>query len=433
MPRKRLFSFFGNRMIQAIRPAFAGTFLGVAFLSACGAPPEVLQTLAGENSSAPQGLNSQLYSCYARDVFDLCVPSIGKGQRVILRSRGFSQADLEKVLATRSLKAVSQPVLKPLREADGEAEKALIAESSGAPLYDMADFLPPLASRMFNKSAGFSGPNCYHTALVASGLLNGSRPRHVAKQEFDTYLSAYFDKVPQPQAGDIIVYDASRSRDHVAFYLFDDLIYHKKGYKRGYRYRVTEMHRAFEAEAFEWHPQDEFPNTDNAELQAKDRAYYRRRPTSATPAPTSAEQAMITIIDFFTNTTAEYAPNSKVGDVMGTISEPLIQDLNSLFEPLKSSPSLEARLAYGRLVSTKDQFFESIDETLYASPFAEPSRINLHFCYQENTYLTEMVAKISGYLLGRTPTNTEVTSIIETKVKTLKRETCRLKVKDLVP
>ena len=420
-------------MIKAIRPSFSVTLLGVAFLYACGAPPEVLQNLTGENSSAPQDTPAQLYTCYARDIFDICVPSIGKGQRVILRSRGQSQAELEKVLATRSLKAVSQPVLKPLMEANGEAEKALISESSGALLYDVADFLPPFGSSMFNKAAGFSGPNCYHTALVASGLLNGSNPRHVAKQEFDTYLDAYFDKVQQPQAGDIIVYDASRSRDHVAFYLFDDLIYHKKGYKRGYRYRVTEMNRAFQAEAFEWHPQDEFPGTDNSELQAKDRAYYRRRPTSATPPPTSAEQSMITIIDFFTNATAQYAADSKVGDIMGTISEPLIQDLKSLFEPLKTSPSLEARLAYGRLVSTTDQFFESIDETLYASPLAEPSRINLHFCFQENTYLTEMVEKIAGYLLKRTPTNTEVASIIETRIKTIKRETCRLKVKDLVP
>ena len=81
---------------------------------------------------------------------------------------------------------------------------------------------------MFNRPGEIHGPNCYNTALIANGYFSKLQKRYVSPEEFEEILKSNFVKVTTPVYQDIIVFDAKSSRGHAAFYLGDELIFHKK-------------------------------------------------------------------------------------------------------------------------------------------------------------------------------------------------------------
>jgi hypothetical protein len=390
---------------------------------------------ASSATPAPQ----ELFACYPKAGYEVCVPSIGKGTRILVRGLNTSgptlgeKEELEKTLASRlGLKSRSSS-LKEVTSPQGEAEEALMKSESGRRLFDATAYLPIFSQTTFNTFVNYSGPNCYHTALATTGILNGSKPRHVGRDEFEVYLKTHFERVPSPQPGDLVVYNEEGSHDHVSFLWMDGLVFHKKGFKRGYGYRLTEMDLAYAAEPFEWRAPDDstLPMTPGRKV-TRGKEFFRVRGNVPKTPPTDQEQAMIVATDKFLESTMKYIRERNLADNLGTMTEFMANDLKRLFKPLEKSQSLEGQLAYARLTSQSDQIFAAIEETLYTSPFAEPHRINERFCFHDNQPTREIFEAFYFYFHKRVPTSQDLDLVYKNKLSTVSKKDCRIRVDDLL-
>lgn len=344
----------------------------------------------------------QTAACYEKSSFQICVPSINQGYRIIVPlAKGDTQAaaSLDKYLRTKlpSASSSAKPTVisGELSPAETEVQKRYPQQV----LYDISAYLPPFIQKQFNHLKGFSGPNCYATGLVASGVLSEDNMLYVDTSELELYLAHYFIEVSQPAFGDVVLYDG---KDHVAYYLFEDLVFHKKGYNKGYGYRIAPLTKVFAAEPYEWKPSpfDSATAIDNPTYGEKPKKYYRKLEASkiaATPNPSDKEKLAIIVVNHIFEQMKKSAPGWKVDDDMGTMIENVISGLAREFSFMEKSASFEAQLAYQRLNSLESQAFQVIEESCYASPTANADRINKEHCIVANDFVDGLLKKVFAY------------------------------------
>jgi hypothetical protein len=421
----------------ALNPLLSLAFL-TFFQTGCSRD-DVTSSTNQAAASQPNSALQELFACYPKAGYEVCVPSIGKGKRILVRGLQISgpspreKEELENVLASRLGLKSKFPSLQEVASPQGEAEEALMQAESGRRLFDATAYLPVFPQTTFNTFVNYSGPNCYHTALATTGTLDGSKPRHVSRDEFELYLKTHFERVSSPQTGDLVVYNEEGSHDHVSYFWMDGLVFHKKGFKRGYGYRLTEMDLAYAAEPFEWrNPDDSTSPMTPGRKVTRGKEFYRVRGNVPKTPPTDQEQAMIVASDKFLESTMKYVRERNLADTLGTMTEFMANDLKRLFKPLEKSQSLEGQLAFARLTSLSDQIFAAIEETLYTSPFAEPNRINERFCFHDNQPTREILGAFYFYFHKRVPTSQDLDLLYKNKLSTLSKKDCRIRVDDLL-
>ena len=90
---------------------------------------------------------------------------------------------------------------EPVTALDTNAEKALAKDRPDARLHSINGFLPSFAAKNFNLGAGFSGPNCYNTALVTTGGLPAGEVRYISSSEFEAILRLRYKRLAGPEPG----------------------------------------------------------------------------------------------------------------------------------------------------------------------------------------------------------------------------------------
>ena len=371
-------------------------------ITACGSPHHSVP-LASPDSHA----------CHSVGEFKLCVPYPGKG-RDILAKTNLDQSQLATALLNWTGYAAAQP-------------PKLIESNNGETTYIVTHLFPPFIAETFNTQPNFSGPNCYNTALLASGGIDRTEVRYVSLAEFDQILAMQYTSIDESEArfGDVLVYDANFSREHAALYLGDGLIFQKKAIQKGYGYRIAKIDAAYDPEPGEWEPSpfSLLLTPPNTEAIMAPRAFYRRN-----SMPTALPDGPITrIINRFNASVLKSAPNWSIHKDLGMIAESIGPILRREFRDLKDSKISTDRLAIARLESLSDQIFLSIDETLYSTPFGATRNISLkeEFCYDESsTFLAGLASDVTALYRPEAAITSAEWQAVLAKMKTYDRSKC---------
>lgn len=254
-------------------------------------------------------------------------------------------------------------------------------------------FIPKLSSRevlsahprltgfiqtKFNRPGDFHGPNCYNTALITSGLYSQDRLRYVSPEEFEAVLKSNFNKVSSAQYQDLVVFDANHSRGHAAFYLGDELIFHKKSHATHYFYRITHLSQAGVVEENEWFPgpvDDSSEQMNWPELGRLPLSYYRLK-SKTSPKFDPRLAALVTKIEsLLLNDLRVWA----IGKHWGLSGEYLLEALLKHARDLQTDSYTE-----GVIISLKDQLYTMIEE-VYFKRARSSSRVTEQLCLPERT------------------------------------------------
>lgn len=323
----------------------------------------------------------------------VCIPSFYKGNRIILVTNSNERLlEVEDYLTKTMSQAGQSEHFTP----SSPAEMALATEMPSTIQVNIISFFPKFIAEKFNTQAGYDGPNCYNTALFLSGKVSGVR--HVYETEFNFYVENYFKKFINAQSlnfGDIIVYDGASTADHTAFYLFDSLVFHKKGYKNRYAYQITEIHDVYKNDPYEIKPSindsDYFPSS--SETQINREHYYRPiTPQVENLDLTLQENKMISTVDFFFN----LIQKSDIPNKLGIALENLMKELSKEFKQFESSPNLKVRESYSKIESLYFQVYLKIDK-LFSSPFANTEKTTAAQCIFFNDELRNTLTTLRDY------------------------------------
>lgn len=115
---------------------------------------------------------------------------------------------------------------------------------------DLSQFI----QNKFNRAGDFHGPNCYNTALIASGLFKTNQIRYVSPEEFKALIGQNYRVSSNKAPNTLVVFDAKSSWGHAGFYLGDNLVFHKKSYNTYYHYRISSIDKVGIPEVGEWTP-----------------------------------------------------------------------------------------------------------------------------------------------------------------------------------
>lgn len=403
--------------------------LSALFMTACSEDK-------GNGSAELMASDGRNFACYPLDGFELCVPGISQGQSLMAMS-ALDPATLDAKLRAfthglSAAKARIEQVSAALDKQNASGPLLALAREKNLSLYVISSYFPNFISQDFNTNANFSGPNCYDTALLASGGLDAAQTRYVSLDEFERILSAKYDKVTgEALFGDIVVFDAGNSREHAAFYLGHDLIFQKKGFRKGYGYRIKPIDQAYDAELSEWAPSplaDEKIDLDTSVIK-NPRAYYRLKAQQPHSEPLSTAQLrMVRLIDLINDEMLRSAPTRKVAQSMGIMIESIIRQLKSDFGPLGTSSAMDGRLAYYRLVSLADQLFMNIDEGLFPTVYARSRerQINTENCYlPDSPFVRHLIESLYALDDGSGPSEASYQKILGS-MATYDRSVCRI-------
>lgn len=231
--------------------------------------------------------------------------------------------------------------------------------------------------KMFNRPGDFFGPNCYNTALILSGSLSQNDIRYVSPEEFNEVLKTSYIQVALPEFNDLIVFDAKKSRGHSAFYLGDNLIFHKKSFGTYYHYRITEIKNAGIVEANEWVPginDDSSSQMNWPELGTLPLEYYRLKKSSRPKLDPRFDKLIRKLEQLIVLDARSWA----FGRKWGMTGEYLLEDFLVYARSLKTDKYTE-----GVLISLKDQIFIMLEEVYFKSSHS-PSRVMEDLCIPED-------------------------------------------------
>ncbi len=293
-------------------------------------------------------------------------------------------------------------------------------------------YFPAFEAAKFNKGAGFGGPNCFNSALIASGGLLETELRYVGSSEFELILQNNYRLVSEQERkpGDIVVFDAEGGRSHAAVLFGQNLIFQKKGFLRHYLYRIVPLDETMTDEPGEWVPGpfDQIPGSGETYLNSAPRAYYRIKDgVKSVGKFTELELQQLEVVAFLKRSVLMTASGWKVGRELGLVTEELIPRLVTEFSQLARHPSYEARLAFETLRSLGDQVFQSIEESHFSSNKMSENRraqITAEICYAENGYLRELLPKLMK-LSGKDSSPASVEAVVS-KLRTMDRSACRM-------
>ncbi|MFH1728503.1 MAG: NlpC/P60 family protein [Pseudomonadota bacterium] len=251
----------------------------------------------------------------------------------------------------------------------------------------------------------FSGPNCYNTVLRTDQVMHESELRHVGKDEFLLYFTLFYEeRIGQPEFGDLVVYNNSSYKDHVAIYLGNDYVFHKKDVNKNHIPKIVKIDEVFKQEPFEMNPFNKSYYMGDEKKAVKDLGFYHLKQDVAEfsdliYALSEQEIKQITLIEFFRQNILQYSKNWKIGHEMGQFTEDLFEEVKAEFYDLAQSENVFAQMAYAMFLSLRDQVFVSIEDAHYSSRYAQArakeirSQIYIHF----NDYLAALITELFVY------------------------------------
>lgn len=254
--------------------------------------------------------------------------------------------------------------------------------------------------QMFNRPGDFHGPNCYNTALITSGVFSSGNRRYVSPEEFEAILKNNFSSVTRPGFQDLVVFDAKASRGHAAFYLGDDLIFHKKSFGTHYHYRITEMGLAGVVEENEWTPgpvDDSSAQMNWPELGRLPKEYYRLQKKLLPPLDQRLAPFLTNIETLLVADLKQWAIAKK----WGMTGEYLLEDLLKYARAQKTDKYTE-----GLIISLKDQIFVFLEE-VYFKRARSASRVLEDLCLPEQKDQLFGLIRELGKILKKETTKVE--------------------------
>ncbi|MFY7992741.1 MAG: hypothetical protein ACOVP4_05560 [Bacteriovoracaceae bacterium] len=250
----------------------------------------------------------------------------------------------------------------------------------------------------FNKPGPFHGPNCYNTALIASGYSQAEAVRYVSPEEFEEVVKVAFKQVENPTYKDIIVFDAKSSRGHAAFYLGDDLIFHKKSYGTQYHYRMTNIEKAGVVEENEWTPgimDDSSLQMNWPELGKLSQNYYRLHSKLKPKLEPKLASLILKMEEALLKDLGSWAIARK----WGMSGEYFLEDLLVYAKNIKANAYTIAVLT-----SLKDQVYIMLEEVNFKNA-RNPSKVMRELCVPEEKQQLFDFIKDFGKVLGKKTEN----------------------------
>lgn len=229
----------------------------------------------------------------------------------------------------------------------------------------------------FNRPGNFHGPNCYNTALIASGLFNQDKTRYVSPEEFEALIRNNFSRVASPAFKDIVVFDSNSSRGHAAFYLGDEIVFHKKSFGTQYHYRIVDINAVGVVEENEWIPgpmDDSSSQMNWPELGKLSREYYRIKHSKLPMLDKNLGPLIEQIEKDLTQDLKTWA----IGRKWGMVGEYFLQELLSY---AKNNNANAYTIAL--LTSLKDQVFIMLEEVYFKNRSA--GSVLEDICIPENS------------------------------------------------
>lgn len=230
----------------------------------------------------------------------------------------------------------------------------------------------------FNKPGPFHGPNCYNTALIASGYLNQKNIRYISPEEFEEILKVGFKEVTVPSFKDIIVFDAKSSRGHVGYYLGDNLVFHKKSYATHYHYRISTLRYVGRVEENEWQPgpvDDSSLQMNWPELGQLPQKYYRLK-SDKKPL---LEKNLAALINSIEAALLKDLGQWSIAKKWGMAGEYFLEDLITYAKTVKAN-----NYTIAVLISLKDQVYTMLEEVNFKNA-RNPQRVMSELCVPEQT------------------------------------------------
>lgn len=272
-------------------------------------------------------------------------------------------------------------------------------------------------SSVFNKPGSFHGPNCYNTALVASGFFTPDQIRYVSPEEFEAILKNNFELVTDSNHGDILVMDAKKSRGHAIFYLGDGLIFHKKSFGTYYHYRITDLKDAGVVEENEWTggPFDDFSMQMNwPQLGALPYEAYRLKSSQLPSIDSKYAQLLKKMEKALLSDLKIWA----IGKNWGLLGEYLLEDFLNYLRQNKTNKFTE-----GLVISFRDQIYLFMEEVYFKSSRSS-SRVVKDICVPENKeQLFSFIFEL-GRILGQ---NDSKIKLVLEKLESQDRTRCQLR------
>lgn len=252
----------------------------------------------------------------------------------------------------------------------------------------------------FNLPGGVHGPNCYNTALIASGLMSSGQKRYVSPEEFEAILKNNFTRVSTLAHQDVIVFDAKSSRGHAAFYLGDNLVFHKKSYATHYHYRITEIEKVGVVEENEWEPgpaDDSSLQMDWPKLGNLEKEYYRLNSKRAISRNVKISSLLTNIENALQADLNQWA----IGRKWGMTGEYLLEDLLAYARSEKMD-----NYTIGLITSLKDQIYIMLEEVHFKRARSS-SKVLEEICIPEQKEQLFALIREFGRVLGKDPKNVE--------------------------
>ena len=228
----------------------------------------------------------------------------------------------------------------------------------------------------FNRPGDFHGTNCYNTALISSGVYPTHRLRYVSPEEFEAVLRTHFKPVQAGQFQDLVVFDSKNSRGHAAYYLGDELIFHKKSHGTHYHYRITHLSLAGVVEENERRPgpvDDSSAQMDWPQLGNLPMTFYRLSSRQALAFDPRLAAYVNKLESLLLNDLKVWAIARK----WGLTGEFLLEDLLQYARAIKSDP-----YTIGVIISMKDQLYTMIEE-VYFKRARSASKVMEEICLPE--------------------------------------------------
>jgi len=348
------------------------------------------------------------YAAYSVNGVEVIIPHIDGGRNVLAVLR--PGAGLEPLSAQlRSAFNAAAGARAAAIQPQSKAELELAAKNPGATIVSLNQLLPAAVAALFNREAGFAGPNCFNAAFVAAGMMSADKLRHVGNPETDQRLAMYFKKVPagKPQPGDILVFNDG---DHGVFYLGGGLIFQKKSYLKQHIYRIVAAGSPYKPEPNEWHPGPfDGPDPFSRDTAITETAAWRATGAQYQFGPaTAAEQAKAEVVIFIAENMEEQAHQWHLSRELGYFTEVLLEGLVSDWSAMANSRNPVLKAYYHQLGSLRDQANQSIESEILSSQNAQAhaSELLKEAWLPRNAYSRGLIGQLLK-IYGRNPDETE--------------------------
>ncbi|MBF0300423.1 MAG: hypothetical protein HQK51_17020 [Oligoflexia bacterium] len=349
----------------------------------------------------------------------------------------FQSTTISHATTSPSLQSILNEVYVNIVENKFDVAKNILKKQTNSSLIFIGENL--------NDVPAFDGPNCYNTALRASEILPINKLRYVDPVEFEILLKHFFKPIENqnlPQLGDIVVFGAHSSRDHSAYYLSENMVFHRKSYgiiregmppvseNMNLKLRILPINEVYDLEGYEKNPSpmdyNHYEKSDK-EHAIKDRLFYRKNLNISVENNlykmklNSHELKAAEMINFLEINIINNASNESIANEMGWYTEEFLDLLLSKFNFLNESSNFYAQWFYAKIKSLKWQVFVNIQGRFFTSPFSlsKEDKYRYENLFQFNNYLSKFVREVLKYN-GQVVNENNINKIIE-KIKKLDR------------